>query len=1647
MRFWGCLIFVVCSRLASAQYSNSWIDFSQDYFRIGVARDGLYRLTFQDLKNAGVPVESIDPRLIQLVHRGEEQAIHFRHSQTTPNGIFEDGEYFEFYGRKNDGTRDATLYQPATAQPHKYYNLYSDTTAYFLTWNSILQQGKRMETIDLVNATNLPKEPYQLEQRLSLFTNEYAGGQVHSSYVQQSSFDTGEGWTSRVFCDVSPDCQQDIVLESLTHRVPTAGVPQLEVLLVGRHSSPHQVEVRVGKDLPSLRVAGTAAFVDYHTQLLQVPLEWSDFSIDGKLTVRLRANGNGALGDRVSVSYVKVIYQRDFDLDQLTEKNNQLRANPLGKSYVEWQNAANGTRVFDVTNPDDVALIQARTTGSVMSAVVPNTLNGRSLHLTSQPLDASAVNIKKVTFRAINPAQPNFLVVSHPSLMKAALGYPNVVKAYAGYRASPEGGSFDTLTVTVDQLYNQFNYGETSASAIYEFMRYMVAEGSPKYLFLIGKGREVQAGFHRKSTIPASEFKDLVPTAGTPGSDMLYTAGLSGDPHIPAVATGRLTASSPAQVAAYLNKIKETEATPFQELWRKKILHLSGGIKPEELVRFRTYMDGFASTAKGLYLGGQVSTVGKHDPNAVQFIDVTQQVNEGVNMVTFFGHSATNTTDIDIGFVTEPLLKYNNDGRYPAFLVNGCNAGEFFNNGTNFGEDWVMASNKGARSFIANSSFALEWGLRLYTDVFYQIAYGDEQFLNAGIGEVQQEVGKRLLGFFTTPPPVYIAQLQQMVLLGDPALRLFASAKPDFETSNESIYVASFDGKPLHALADSLEVNVIVRNPGRAVGDSLRVRVDHTSGENTTTHLVKYASVWNTDTLKFTLLPEGGNFFGNNTVRVSLDHENLIEELEENNNTAEWSSYIPFNGTRNLMPTDFGISPSREVELVFQNTDILTQQAVYFVEIDSVVDFNSPFLQRVELAGSVLNRVNVNVAQRDSVTYYWRTKVKDLADAQWQTSSFTFLEGGSPGWAQADEGQFKGNQLTGLVNDASAVTLDFLPTEVSVFVKTFGSENGTSHLTGSFQVNSSDYYFSPQTFKCRDNTVNLVAFDRSTVVPYLGIPFTYFNSFGRSCGREPQVINSFTSTETDTGNGDDLIQYVNSIKQGDSVIIFSMGDAGFANWTSAAKQKMEELGVQAADIDLLLPGEPVIILARKGALPGTARIIKSDQPDPAAQELQWTGTLSGRFSSGVVRGPVIGPSLRWRSFVHQFAPLQNSDSVRVDIHGIAPNGVESLLLDNALTGQSLEHIDVAAFPFLRLVYHTLDSVNLTPAALRHWIVTYDPVPEGLVFLRSPLAFASVPEGAPWSADFGFVNFSATPFTDSLAVEIQITNTQNGTREVRHLNILGPPAGDSTLFTVRTTTKAKVGVRDIRVDVNKERLPELYYPNNAMTLVDYLKVTRDNTSPAMEVTVDGRHLRNGDFVSPHPEITVRLVDENAFLPLDDPNLIQLLLQSPCEGNCVPTTVNFSEWSSSADGNKLLVAFRLNNLADGEYTLFVRGEDASGNASGEDHYEVTFAVMSEPTVQFYPPYPNPSSDHFFLEFQVSGEDPPTGLLLRVFNAQGQHVAEFTETDLPPMHLGLNRLKWDTRTEGGSTLPGGLYYYKVSVQTTDEILTNTGKFVLVR
>lgn len=1621
-RSYFLLIFSLCSLQAAAQ-ANSWIRFDQEYFKIPTAQDALYRLTYDDLQNAGFPVGAVDPRALQVYHRGVEVDILVTGED---DGSFDPGDFLEFFGRRNDGTSDTELYANPADQPHTFYNLYSDTTSYFLTYDPAMSpSARRMALVQEPNSGGLPVEVYHFDEKLLIVPDTYSAGESVADLVTDTEFIRGEGFSGPTI----PNGQsRNYQLTNITDGYIPGPAPRLELLVAGRGQQPHRFEISIG-GTGALRSLGTWDFNGYDVFKVETDIAWSDIGADGTLIVRVATLGDAETYDRVSLSYVLLRYPQVIT-SNTENKFLNLRPDAGGKSFVAIPGAPATARLFDVTDPAHVRRIIDPT-----GTVVDFTTISRRLLLANSFLTP---NIRKVTFRRFEPSDYDYIIISHESLMKPAMGYSDVVQGYADYRASAQGGSYRPLVVEVSELYNQFNYGDVSSLAIRKFMEFLAASNLPKYLFIIGDDVEIWYEYFRyPSDFP--NFKSLVPTAGYPGSDAYYTFHLAGSDNAPAVPTGRITAMKPEEVAAYLNKVKEMEALPYDALWRKNLLHLSGGIRPGEPQRFRDYLREYQETAEGLYLGGSVKWTAKQSTNPVEFININQEVNRGLNLITFFGHSASSVIDFDIGFVTDPKLGYDNKGKYPMFLINGCNAGAFFLNAKLFGEDWILAQDRGAIGFIAHTSYGLESTLHRYSQIFYEVAYGDDNFIHRGVGDVQQEVAKR---YMQGAPSTLsnLAQIQQMLLLGDPAVSLFGTRLPDYALTEEGVFLEGFDSEPVTAQSDSLALQLIIPNFGAATRDTLWIRVTRTlPDERVLTYDTLVPPILYSDTLTLILRNDDPFSAGRNRFVIEIDPEDDIPELDEENNSYTFEYLLPLNRTRNLFPQNFAIVHDTEITLAFQATDPRTQGRKFVIELDTINTFDSPLKSSYTLEGDVYHQKPVSLLTEDSLTYYWRTRLSDpLPDesSEWELGSFTNVDGGPEGWAQVHFPQFLENQSEGFVLNTQAREMGFEETVTDIYINTFGSAAGVPNLNVSVKLNGTEYQINTQLKACRTNTINLIAFDKKTTVPYAPVPIKFVDF--RTCGRQPQVINSwrlneFYGTDPDTGLPGGPGAAVDNMAPGDSAVLFSIGNASYSKWPADIKAKLGELGISVAQIEALEDGQPVVIFGKKGTPPGSAQVYVNPELPLNKQALEVSGTVTGRYDYGTMMSRRIGPALEWQEAFKKITPAEPQDVLSVDLLGEDLQGNTSLLASDLNATTDLSFVDPAQWPYVRLRFHAEDELNLTPVQLKSWIVTYTPVAEGIAFFFDDDQAERLREGETWSGTFGFANISSGTFADSLEVEFRMTNQATRKRKASTFRIRPPAPGDTTVFTINAETQGFVGMNDLEIFVNPRVVPEQVYENNQLLMPDGLEVEADAFKPVLEVTFDGRVLTDGDYVSANPEILLRLWDENRYLLRRDTTGLRIFLEYPCpQGSCDDDpSIYFSrsdvEWFPATDTSDFFVRFTPADLPDGEYHFSVSFEDASGNSAGVEPYSITFLVQREPSVLMLAPYPNPSAGSVVFTLIISGDDPPDAFDLTVFGTDGREVRRLSHDQII---VGINEIIWDGTRDSGQLLPGGLYLYRIQL-----------------
>jgi hypothetical protein len=240
------------------------------------------------------------------------------------------------------------------------------------------------------------------------------------------------------------------------------------------------------------------------------------------------------------------------------------------------------------------------------------------------------------------------------------------------------------------------------------------------------------------------------------------------------MAVGRIPAKNAQGLADYLDKVKEKEVLETSK--PPKILHLVGGMNPVEIERHLSFMEGFAAVAKNGIPGLEVITQVKEVAAEVQHLNLKNEINAGLTLLTYFGHGSLEYNELDFGYVSDPNLGYANSGRYPLLLINGCAYGDAFGASYSQGEDWLISPKKGAIAVLSNSSLGVDLLLKRSTELLYRGLFDwGESSCSPTLGEILLKVEQEFSDRYGQQPE-YQAHWAQLILLGDPAIRLFACA-------------------------------------------------------------------------------------------------------------------------------------------------------------------------------------------------------------------------------------------------------------------------------------------------------------------------------------------------------------------------------------------------------------------------------------------------------------------------------------------------------------------------------------------------------------------------------------------------------------------------------------------------------------------------------------------------------------------------------------------------------------------------------------------------------------------------------------------------------------------------------------------------------
>ncbi|RSK47267.1 type IX secretion system sortase PorU [Hymenobacter rigui] len=462
---------------ASRVYTRTSVLNQGDWFKIGVAGSGIYKLDKATLSGLGLNVQSLDPSRLRLygnamgtlpqansAYRPDDLAENALQFVGDGNPTFDDNEYFLFYARgPHTWVRDGQT----TLFKHQL-NPYTDTAYYFLTVGPTA--GRRVAAAPTVNGT--------ATGRVTTFNER----QFYERELQNLA-KSGRVWVGETF-SAATGLQHDASF-SVADLVPGSTV-QVTSSVVASSTAATTFQTSInGQNSATQVVPGFNCTGGYgcYPEVANTDLRPLSYLVPAtspsEIKVSLTYNGGTDPSARGFLDYLELNAQRQLRFGgSALEFRSLANIGPTAISQFEVANAA-GVTIWDVTNPRRPAAV-THSAGTFL-ARTDSVREFVAFSGSSFPTPRGFGRVGNQNLHALNlDGKLELVILTHPAFLTAA-------NKLAAHRTTHDG--LTTQVVTTSQVYNEFGSGGQDVTAIRDFMKMVYdrnTTGRRQYLLLFG---------------------------------------------------------------------------------------------------------------------------------------------------------------------------------------------------------------------------------------------------------------------------------------------------------------------------------------------------------------------------------------------------------------------------------------------------------------------------------------------------------------------------------------------------------------------------------------------------------------------------------------------------------------------------------------------------------------------------------------------------------------------------------------------------------------------------------------------------------------------------------------------------------------------------------------------------------------------------------------------------------------------------------------------------------------------------------------------------------------------------------------------------------------------------------------------------------
>ena len=1555
--------------VGNVKYGNEWINYSQEYFKFTINEDGIYRITYQDMVNAGLNASSISGRKFQLFAYGLEIPVY-----VSTNSSFGSNDYIEFYGESNKSQMDSFLYLNKNDILNPEYSMFTDDASYYLTWNN--SQHKRYNNLTNDLSGNLPPvESYYIHEEKIINNSEYIKPlRSEINHIYKSNFDVGEGYGSKL--------QQINTFTIQTYdRVYTGDKPSFNIRLATNLRG-HHIIFKLNnnniKDIIRNGITVSSNVFNFNYSAL------SD-------NMQLRVEGSSP-DDKNTISTLSLFYTRKFKFFNKSYFNFSLESSDFTRYYEikDFDTEGNSLILYDVNNKNRLIPKIDQNTGFVKFILPPSEKRNLILVNSGKSIRSIAA-MQKVVFNDItSKIDKNYIIITKRNAFNSG---QDLVQEYANYRASSIGGGFKTMIVDINDIYEQFGYGiERHNQSLNNFIIYLKDKFiDPKYILIIGKGLEYnEIRTTEQLNNPVNLFH--VPTYGHPGSDNLMAARHG--QNYPVLPIGRIAAKNSNQLQTYLNKVKQHEnnLNYAQNLegknWMKKVIHLVGGT-PDIIEQIRSSLNFMGSLLGKSFMGAKIDSYERNSGTSQESVTnlIVDDITSGAAMVTFFGHSGVSGTDFNIAGL-------DND-KYPVFYSLGCYSGNIHTNSTN-GQSENFVLNPGGVIVYAGTSGTgftgslARLGKKIYNNTG-NIMYG--QSVGVIVQKALESIGSESFDLGS------VTLNQQFTFHGDPAVKLHLFDSPDYVIDNTSINTIPGE---ITAGDNSFTLNFNVINIGKGIDDNLTVRIerDLPNGESEviqkTVEAPKYKK-----SIAINIPTHGIQGIGENCVSIYINPDNSLNEQPQpqaayNNNYSNDNGDNSFcfeiinNKVFPLYPEEFGIVNNPNIELQASLSNYFANQEEYIFQIDTSELFNSPLIdESVVSSGKNIIKWSPDIIFQNNTVYYWRIGINNANpdNIDWKNSSFVYLSNSSKGWNQSHYFQYLKDEFDGI--NFRGRKFDFEPQMRSVTIVGKNWDNQkVCHVDGETWGDMNEMGlgskilisgWGPQ-YWMRNKTktdYNSLEVNRENSIGFLYKPYL---------DNQVQGIKSLIEAMPDS-----MTVFFYTILGEDEGLFPERWAKDSIDLGYNLFSLMESYGARKLRLMEQRGTVPYILIFKKGV-----GVIQEKIGQTISDVFEITQNVTINKKDGYFTSKIIGPAKEWNTVIWQESYKdQNDIESYVEVYKIDKNNNKVLVNTlNSVYNLDISNIDVQQYPYIQLKYYAVDKMRRDPPHLDFWRVLYKEYPDAILKENAGSYFQSdtLDYGDMLKFKTGIFNSSDTDMEPILVrYKIKKQNNEELVYTKRYPPLLANSSYDIS-FEFDNSIGDLVGYNEFSVEINADQEQiEKTYTNNSGTRSFYVKTS---SLPVQVLNFDAKERKTDIYIY--------------WSSINELNCDRYVVEKSLDG------INFDDLESikatgnnSNNTNKYSVIDLNPSLGLNYYRL--KQIDFDGKSTYSKVVSIAMENRDEIMIS-----PNPFIDYFIINSYFYNDNNTIELI----NSEGKVLYSYKTT------RGFNRLKINT-----TDLPKGMFYCKVN------------------